>query len=267
MSTIRRAAVAGSFYPGQHDELMRAVDDLVVDADRFRDLPRPPKAVIAPHAGYVYSGPIAANAYAALRPLHGQISRVVLLGPVHRVPVRGLALPGGEAFATPLGTVPLDQPACRRLSELPQVAVNPSAHALEHSLEVHLPFLQHVLDHFSLVPLAVGDATPDEVAEVLDLLWGGPETLIVVSSDLSHYLPYTLAQRVDRDTCDTILELGEAIDHQQACGATPIRGLMRAARRHHLQPYLLDLRNSGDTAGDKDRVVGYASFAFVESQP
>ncbi|MBB5018058.1 hypothetical protein HNQ59_001343 [Chitinivorax tropicus] len=265
MSAVRHAAVAGSFYPGQHDQLMRTVDDLIVDAARHQSLPHPPKAIIAPHAGYVYSGSVAAKVYAALRPFHAQIERVVLLGPTHRVPVKGLALPDCEAFATPLGTVPIDQSSCRRLISLPQVETSAAAHALEHSLEVHLPFLQHVLDHFTLVPLAVGDASTQEVADVLNLLWGGRETLIVVSSDLSHYLPYSLAQRVDHDTCESILELHDQINHQQACGATPIRGLLQVARQRQLKPFLMDLRNSGDTAGDKERVVGYAAFAFLEA--
>lgn len=265
MGLVRRAAVAGTFYPSQSDELGRTIGNLLMDCRHEVKLPLPPKALIVPHAGYVYSGAVAASAYALLRPLHAEITRVVLLGPVHRVPITGLALPGGESFATPLGMVQLDLTACKQLEALPQVSVNPSAHALEHSLEVQLPFLQRVLDHFTLVPLTVGDASAEQVAEVLEAVWGGSETLIVISSDLSHYLPYTLAKHVDQDTALNILELNQQFSHQQACGATPIQGLLRAAQTHALQPHLLDIRNSGDTAGDKERVVGYASFAFCET--
>ena len=226
--------------------------------------PTVPKALIVPHAGYVYSGPIAAKAYACVAPSRSTIRRVVLLGPTHRVAVRGLALPGVERFATPLGTVELDMEAIGLLRGLPQVVVSDQAHALEHSLEVHLPFLQTVLEEFKLVPLAVGDAAADEVAAVLDLLWGGPETLIVVSSDLSHFLTYREAQSVDRATCDAILALRTDIDHEQACGATPVCGLALTAQRKGLTAELLDLKNSGDTAGDKNRVVGYGAFAFYE---
>lgn len=265
MGLVRRAAVAGTFYPSQSDELGRTIGNLLMDCRHEVKLPLPPKALIVPHAGYVYSGAIAASAYALLRPLHAEITRVILLGPVHRVPITGLALPGGESFATPLGMVQLDLTACKQLEALPQVSVNPSAHALEHSLEVQLPFLQRVLDHFTLVPLAVGDASAEQVAEVLEAVWGGSETLIVISSDLSHYLPYTLAKHVDQDTALNILELNQQFSQQQACGATPIQGLLQAAQKHALQPHLLDIRNSGDTAGDKERVVGYASFAFCET--
>jgi hypothetical protein len=222
-----------------------------------------PKAIIAPHAGYIYSGAIAASVYALVD--RASIRRVVLLGPTHRVAVRGLALPGCERFATPLGSIPIDAPAVELLKKLPQVTVSDDAHALEHSLEVHAPFLQKALDDFSLVPLAVGDASPAEVQEVLDAVWGGPETLIVVSSDLSHYLPYTAAQAVDRATADAIVGLDPDIDHEHACGATPVAGLLRAAADRGLTPRLVDLRNSGDTAGDRDRVVGYGAFAFYES--
>jgi AmmeMemoRadiSam system protein B len=221
-----------------------------------------PKAIIVPHAGYVYSGPIAASAYARLAAGRGKIRRVVLLGPTHRVPVHGLALPSVRAFATPLGEIVVDRAAADRALTLPQVATSDAAHALEHSLEVQLPFLQAVLGTFTLVPFAVGDATATEVAEVIELLWDGDETLIVVSSDLSHYHRYADARRIDRATCDAILALSAALDHDEACGATPINGLLLAARRRGLRPELIDLRNSGDTAGDKSRVVGYAAFAF-----
>ena len=225
-----------------------------------------PKAIIVPHAGYIYSGQTAAIAYARLSASRKTINRVVLLGPVHRVAVRGLALPGVDAFETPLGNVELDQDAVASIRNMPQVTVSAAAHALEHSLEVQLPFLQTVLENFKLVPLAVGDATAAEVAAVLDVLWGGEETLIVISSDLSHFLPYYVAQSVDQETVQSILDLHGPISHDQACGGTPINGFLMAADRHHLRPQLLDYRNSGDTAGDKNRVVGYASFAFMEDQ-
>ena len=260
--SVRPPAVAGLFYPGEQGALARDLRKMLGAA--AVETPAVPKALIVPHAGYVYSGPIAAKAYARLAPSRSTIRRVVLLGPTHRVAVRGLALPGVERFATPLGTVELDIEAIELLRGLPQVVVSDQAHALEHSLEVHLPFLQTVLDEFKLVPLAVGDAEADEVAAVLDALWGGPETLIVVSSDLSHYLTYAQAQRVDRATSDAILALRTDIDHEQACGATPVCGLALTAQRKGLKAELLDLRNSGDTAGDKSRVVGYGAFAFYE---
>lgn len=262
--TVRPPAVAGTFYPGSAAVLRGTVDRLLGAAASPAEGAPVPKALIVPHAGYVYSGPIAASAYARLRPYAGIIRRVVLLGPAHRVPFRGLALPGVAQFATPLGTVDIDRAAAAAALGLPQVQESSLAHAEEHSLEVQLPLLQSVLDEFTLVPLVVGDATGAMVAEVLDLLWGGPETLIVVSSDLSHYHPYRDAQAIDRATAETILDLAAPIDHEQACGATPINGLLLSARRRGLKPDLLDLRNSGDTAGDRGRVVGYAAFAFSE---
>jgi hypothetical protein len=259
----RPPAVAGMFYPGDPATLARHVDDALAAARRACDVP--PKALIAPHAGYVYSGPIAANAYASLEPLRDTIRRVVLLGPCHRVAVRGLALPSADAFDTPLGRVPVDREAVEALAGLPQVVVSGAAHAQEHSLEVQLPFLQRMLRDFAIVPLAVGDATAGQVADVLDRLWGGRETLILISSDLSHYHRYDDAARIDRATAEAILALDPALDHEQACGATPIAGLVTIARRRGLAVRLLDLRNSGDTAGDRRRVVGYAAFAFLEA--
>ena len=262
MREVRPAAVAGSFYPEAPTRLAAQVRGYLACATSTGGAP--PKALIVPHAGYVYSGPVAAIAYARLASLHDVVTRVVLLGPTHRVPVRGLAVPRSRAFATPLGKIALDDAAISNVRALPQVVVNDDAHAAEHALEVQLPFLQLVLGAFTLVPLAVGRATPDDVAAVLDTLWGGPETLIVVSSDLSHYHAYADAQRIDRGTADAILALSPKIDHEQACGATPINGLLLCARRRGLEPALLDLRNSGDTAGDRSRVVGYASFAFTD---
>lgn len=261
MGHIRAAAVAGAFYPGESAALDHSVRRYLGQAN-----PSPrdqlPKAIIVPHAGYVYSGPVAAQAYQLLRPYAAQIRRVVLLGPVHRVAIRGLALPDSDSFATPLGLVPLDTAGMAAIADLPQISVNDAAHAWEHSLEVQLPFLQDVLEDFRLIPLAVGDATPDEVAEVLERLWGGAETLIVISSDLSHYLPYDDARARDSHTASRILQLDSHISHHEACGATPVNGLLQVARRHRLSPALLDLRNSGDTEGDRDRVVGYSAFAF-----
>ncbi|MDH3978878.1 MAG: AmmeMemoRadiSam system protein B [Gammaproteobacteria bacterium] len=264
MSTNRPPAVAGMFYPANPAELSAGICALLADADAGAST-RLPKALIVPHAGYVYSGPVAAKAYARLAPLAGRIKRVVLLGPVHHVPVRGLALPQAVAFTTPLGEIPLDTAAMAELAGLPQVSRSDAAHAPEHSLEVHLPFLQTVLGSFRLLPLAVGNATAEEVAGVLERVWGGEETLIVISSDLSHFLSYDVARRVDRQTVEHILALQPDLDHEQACGATPVNGLLAFAGRHALQSELLDLRNSGDTAGDKARVVGYAAIAFYES--
>ena len=259
----RVPAVAGMFYPGSAAELTDAVRQFMANA-----LAAPagvPKALIVPHAGYVYSGPVAASGYACLAAARNLIKRVVLLGPTHRVAIRGLALPAASAFDTPLGRVPLDGELEQMVLRLPQVQQNAMAHAQEHSLEVQLPFLQMVLDEFTLLPLAVGMASTEEVAEVLDCVWGGKETLIVISSDLSHYHPYSQAQQLDQETGRQIVALQPLADHQQACGATPVNGLLLCARRRGLQAQLLDLRNSGDTAGDRSRVVGYGAFAFQES--
>jgi MEMO1 family protein len=260
LDSVRPAAVAGLFYPGAPTVLARDVDDALARARQVS--PGRPKALIVPHAGYVYSAQVAAAAYACLRSSSATIKRVVILGPCHRIPLAGLALPSARAFATPLGRVPLDAAATEAISALPQVVCSDAAHAREHALEVQLPFLQRLLGSFSIVPLAVGDATADEVAEVLERLWGGPETLVVISSDLSHYHGYDEARRRDQATVGAILRLDPAIDHEQACGATPIAGLLSVAKRRGLVPKLVGLCNSGDTAGDKQRVVGYAAFAF-----
>lgn len=265
MSQIRPAAVAGAFYPVNAQILGRDIDAMLGDTPAAQG--PLPKAIIVPHAGYVYSGPIAASAYQRLMPGRDTIKRVVLLGPAHRVPVRGLALPEAKYFATPLGNVAIDQAGCAALRGLPQVSISAAAHTTEHSLEVQLPFLQRVLGEFNLIPLVVGDTSAESVAEVLDRLWGGTETLIVISSDLSHYLPYAVAQHVDEHTTQMILHLKTNLNHEQACGGTPVNGLLLAAQRHGLSPELLDLRNSGDTAGDAARVVGYAAFAFCERIP
>ena len=259
---IRRPAVAGMFYPSAPGELREMIAGWLKDVKVRGPIP---KAIIAPHAGYVYSGPIAASAYAHILPARNRIRRVVLAGPSHRVAFRGLALSGARAFATPLGEVPVDPEAAAQLHALRQVRVIDQAHALEHSLEVQIPFLQMVLDSFALVPLAVGDAEPEEVAEVFDTLWGGPETLVVVSSDLSHYHPYKEARRMDEAASRAIEQLhSEELDPEQACGRLPIAGLLLAAQRHGLKGKTVDLRSSGDTAGPRDEVVGYGAYLFTE---
>lgn len=262
MSSVRQPAVADLFYPGDPHELERSITALL-DGVPPNEATAVPKAIIAPHAGYLYSGPIAASAYARLAPARGRIRRVVLLGPSHRVPLLGIATSSAEVFHTPLGDIPVDREAIERIEHLPQVVRLDSAHRLEHSLEVQLPFLQSVLGDFLLVPLVVGEAGPEQTAEVLDLLWGGDETVIVVSSDLSHYHDYATAQRMDAATRDAIERLApEAIGYEDACGRNPIAGLLLAARRRGLRANTLELGNSGDTAGPHDRVVGYGAWAF-----
>lgn len=255
--TVRPAAVAGFFYPREAAALRAML------AEQLTANPpsgAAPKALIAPHAGYVYSGPVASRAYNLLA--KGSARRVVLLGPAHRVPLRGIALPTVASFRTPLGDVPLDTDAMRSLESLPQVACSDEAHRLEHSLEVHLPFLQARLGEFALVPLVVGWASPGDVAAVLERLWGGPETLVIVSSDLSHYHPYAEARRLDERTAKRIEGLETPLEGEEACGAHPLNGLLQVARARGLGVTRLDLRNSGDTAGGRDRVVGYGAWAL-----
>jgi len=264
MTTVRPAAVAGLFYPRDPRQLAAEVTELLDGVEQFEPKLDFPKALIVPHAGYVYSGPVAAAAYDAVAPGRGIIQRVVMMGPVHRVAVRGLALPGAEAFDTPLGRVPIDAQALRLLLDLPQVVTSAAAHAQEHSLEVQLPFLQRVLGGFSLVPFAVGDARPDEVAAVIERLWGGRETLFVLSTDLSHYHSYEEAKSIDGATVGRIARLATDLDHDEACGATPLNGLLHVAKQRALRIRMLAACNSGDTAGGKGRVVGYSSFALYE---
>jgi len=264
MSTIRPAAVAGAFYPRDARQLDAELNQLLEPLDPGETRFGLPKALIVPHAGYVYSGAVAARAYETLASARGVVKRVVLLGPVHRVPVRGLALPGAEAFDTPLGRVPVDAEAGRALKGMSQVVVSAAAHQLEHSLEVQLPFLQRMLGEFSIVPLAVGMAGTADVAQVIDRLWGGPETLVVVSTDMSHYHPYNEAKAIDGATLVRIEAFATDIEHEQACGATPLNALLHVARGRSLAIKRLSACNSGDTAGDRERVVGYSSFALYE---
>jgi AmmeMemoRadiSam system protein B/AmmeMemoRadiSam system protein A len=266
---VRPPAVAGTFYPGDAAELRASVRQYLERAKTeigVADGPAP-KAIIAPHAGYLYSGLTAAAAYNALAPARGTIRRVVLLGPCHRVAVRGLALPSAERFATPLGDIPVDRAAAKQIEALPQVSVFDDTHKDDHALEVHLPFLQVVLEKFTIVPLIVGQASSEEVAEVLEALWGGPETLILISSDLSHYLSYAEAQQSDDIARQAIERLdGLGLGDEQACGRHSIRPLLSLARQKGLAVKTVDVRNSGDTAGTKDKVVGYGSWLFTEGE-
>jgi AmmeMemoRadiSam system protein B len=259
---VRPAAVAGRFYPGDAATLRTTVDD---ELARARPWSGPvPEALIVPHAGYVYSGPVAATGYATLARARDTIRRVVLLGPAHYVGVNGVGVSSADVFATPLGDVAVDRELRSRVLQLPGVGVHDAAHGPEHSLEVHLPFLQRALAEFTVLPLVVGRAPTDVVAGVLDAVWDGPETLVVVSTDLSHYLDHDTASRRDRTTAANVINGAlDDIAPEDACGAYPLRGLLVAARERRLAVELLDLRNSGDTAGPRDRVVGYAAFALL----
>lgn len=260
MSSSRPPAVAGRFYPGEEATLRNEVRALLAQAPPGAE-GEWPKVVIAPHAGYVYSGPVAATAYNRLQPARGTVTRVVLLGPAHFIPVRAIATTSFDSWRTPLGEVPIDSEARAIALTLPGVVVDDEAHTPEHSLEVHLPFLQEVLGEFSLVPFAVGEASPDVVAGLIDALWGGDDTVVVVSSDLSHYHDYATAQRLDEATARAIEGLApEAVRPDSACGVFPVRGLLVSAKHRGLRLATIDLRNSGDTAGPRDRVVGYGAF-------
>lgn len=261
MTQIRPAAVSGTFYPGDPDELAELVLNQLANSSPSS---LTPKALIAPHAGYIYSGPIAASAYGQLDENREQISRVILLGPSHHIAFYGIALTDATHYQTPLGQIAIDQQAQDAIRHLSQVSIINAAHAYEHSLEVHLPFLQMLLHEFSLVPLVVGDCPPQAVAEALKLLAGGPETLIVVSSDLSHYHDYETAQLMDAETSQHIHLLNDnRIDGEHACGARPVNGLLRFVNENNMQAHILDVRNSGDTAGPRDRVVGYGAYAIT----
>jgi len=260
MTSIRPAAVAGMFYPKDETSLRSMVQQFLAQATSIGPVP---KAIITPHAGYIYSGPIAANAYHLLENNSEYINRVVLLGPSHRVPLLGLAATSATSFATPLGLVEIDQNMIRKLAKLKQTKILDEAHAMEHSLEVQLPFLQTVLADFKLIPLIVGDASAREVCEVLELACQDRQTLIVISSDLSHYHDYTTANKLDTLTSQAIINLdGDKIGYEDACGRTPVNGLLMYASTHGLKAEILDQRNSGDTAGSKDQVVGYGAYAF-----
>lgn len=263
-TTTRYPAVAGMFYPADPNELHQQIDDFLSAAATTVTAPAP-VAIIAPHAGYIYSGPVAASAYARLLPLRRTITRVVLLGPSHRVAFTGLAVPSATQFATPLGNIAIDRQGITQLLANPNVIENDAAHLQEHSLEVQLPFLQEVLQHFTLLPIVVGDANPIQIADLLENYWSDPQTLIVISSDLSHYHDYVTAKQRDQRTSAAIETLHpEEISHEDACGGTPVNGLLHLAKRHGLKVETIDLRNSGDTAGDRSHVVGYGAYVFTD---
>jgi len=256
----RQPAVAGMFYPDNPAELAEAVKHYLDSTHKSHGIP---KAMIVPHAGYVYSGPVAGSAYASLRPIRDKISTVVLLGPSHRVPVIGLATSSARHFITPLGAVELDQEAIAGILQYPQIHNMNEAHALEHSLEVQIPFLQQVLDNFKLIPIVVGDASASDVSMILEKLWGDEETLIVISSDLSHYHDYKTAQKMDMRTSQAIEAMdANTIQYEDACGRNPVNGLLQLAKQRNMQVETIDRRNSGDTAGSKDQVVGYGAYLF-----
>jgi len=262
VTDVRAAAVAGTFYPRDARELAAEID-VCLGAAVPGGEPRP-KALIVPHAGYLFSGPTAGQAYARLRRFAESIERVVVVGPAHTVWIEGLAVSSCDGFATPLGVVPVDAELRRRVLALSQVKIDDRAHAGEHAIEVQLPFLQRVLRDFAILPLVAGEASPTQVAEVLDAVWGGDETLIVVSSDLSHYHDYRTARRLDTRTAAAIVARdGNAVADDDACGARPVRGLLASVCSRGLGVCLIDLCNSGDTAGDRERVVGYGSFAVA----
>lgn len=264
-SRIRPPAVAGLFYPENANELRSEVGHYIEACAPRAAVAGKLKALIVPHAGYQYSGPVAGFAYRRLRDWAAVIRHVVMIGPSHRVPIRGLAVPSVGAFATPLGNVPVDVIGRERLCELGLVGISDASHAAEHSLEVQLPFLQIVLEDFDILPITVGLAPAEQVARVIDAAWGGPETLVLVSSDLSHYHTWNEARQLDAETTRTIMERRSDLPDEQACGACAINGLMQVARRRGLAVELLDQRNSGDTAGDHSRVVGYGAYALHDA--
>ncbi len=261
MQTIKTPAVAGIFYPADPALLHQDIQHFLTSAHRSKS--SSPKALIAPHAGYVYSGPIAGSAYASLEANKDEINRVIILAPAHQVAFHGIAYSSATHFQTPLGLIPVNLSALSLITDLPIVVKNNEAFQDEHSIEVHLPFLQEILNEFSIVPLLVGEASAEQVATVLEQLWGGSETLVVISSDLSHYLDYESARKMDQETSQAIETLQpDALTYHSACGRTPISGLLLCAKRYGLNVNTLDLRNSGDTAGSHDRVVGYGAYVF-----
>lgn len=259
MNNVRKPNVAGQFYPEKANTLKEMIHSFLIDT--HVQVEEQPKAIIAPHAGYLYSGPIAATIYAVLSKYKDTVKKVILIGPSHRIYFKGIAATMVDYFETPLGSVPVANE--RDFLSSPVIHINEAAFGMEHSLEVQLPFLQIVLNHFELTPLIVGDVEFSKVADVMASLWGGKETLIIVSSDLSHYKDYQAAQKLDACTSRAILNLApQELHFEQACGLIPIQGLLHVAKQNNMQARALDVRNSGDIVGSKDRVVGYGAYCF-----
>ena len=276
MNGIREPAVAGTFYPNDPVALSSMIDTYLESdessainsaASAINQPSQWPKAIIAPHAGYIYSGLTAGKVYQRVAAGHDDIRRVVLLGPSHRVGFRGMALPTDTVFRTPLGDIPLDVATMEQLAKLPAVGYLDQAHVQEHSLEVHLPFLQQVLDDFTLVPIVVGDVNKEAVASLLSSVWDNDETLIVISSDLSHFHDYNEARTLDDATSRKITSLDANLSGEEACGCRPVNGLLHLLREKGLKLETIDVRNSGDTAGDRNRVVGYGAWQVLSSTP
>ncbi|MCL2736013.1 MAG: AmmeMemoRadiSam system protein B [Propionibacteriaceae bacterium] len=265
---IRPTAVAGFFYPDDPQQLRAIVTGFLEDARGGAQAhprgvaPDSVQGVIAPHAGYIYSGLTAGSAYVQLEPLADRVRHVVIVGPTHRVGIHGIALPDADAMATPLGLVPLWAEGVSRALACPRVEVSEAVHAQEHSLEVQLPFLQMTLPDVDVLPLAAGWVEPQDVALVLSDVADPADTAIIISSDLSHYHPYAEARRIDQETVRQILRRDPLVSHDQACGATGINALTLVSNQRGLHPVLIGMCTSGDTAGDKKAVVGYAAFGF-----
>jgi len=262
---IRPTAVAGMFYPSDPQELQTMVNGYLSQTRPLENIhARDIKAIIAPHAGYIYSGPVAASAYRYLEDLKSQIANVVLIGPSHRIPLLGLATSSADYFSTPLGNIPINRAITEELNTLPFVTELDQAHSMEHSLEVHLPFLQLTLGEFQLIPIVAGDASSQQVDQLISMALQHEKTLLVISSDLSHYHDYGTAQQLDNETCEAIETLSaEDLDSSHACGFIPVRGLLKYAREHGLTATTVDCRNSGDTTGPRNEVVGYGAYVFT----
>lgn len=264
VDSIRRPAVAGRFFPAVRSELTAIVQSCLQEASP-PERTGAPKAIIAPHAGFAFSGPVAGSAFAPLTEAANEIGRVVLIGPSHHVAFDGVATSGFGNFETPLGVVSVDAGAIRQALKFDFVKEFEPAHQREHSLETHLPFLQSVLGEFQVVPLVTGRIDRETLARLFDALWGGEETIISVSSDLSHFFDYETARSLDRETSTRIAQFeADQITPDDACGAVSIRGFLEAGRRREMRSEIIDLRNSGDTAGDRSRVVGYGAYGFWE---
>lgn len=267
--STRAPAVSGLFYNDSPISLRRQVLEFLAAAssaeDRSATKNSELKAVVVPHAGYIYSGPVAAFAYKEIQKEAAHFKKIVLIGPSHHVPFQGVAVPKMNTFATPLGSVSVDLSLKQIALNFSFVIENDEPHRKEHSLEVQLPFLQVALKKFSILPIVIGQASATDLTQLLYKLCTEKDVLIVISSDLSHYLPYNIAQKRDLNTIDHILHFEpEKIEYDDACGRQGIQAFLHYAQSKKLIPILFNYKNSGDTAGDKSQVVGYCSIGFYE---